>query len=152
MPLIREIKSCRDQIEELENILQKASNCLAGIKQHLLAIEEIRMQEDLPQTVNLMKEPEKKEEKELLPLTFLGDKITKSIYADLKKSLTLNDRFRFQKDLFGNDVRCMDNTLNDLNAFSSLKETTDYLRNRFAWNWEDESTLAFKEILEKRFS
>jgi hypothetical protein len=38
-----------------------------------------------------------------------------------------------------------------LNNLSSLQETMDYLQNHFVWNWEDESTKAFKDLLEKRF-
>jgi primosomal protein N'' len=74
------------------------------------------------------------------------------MYADLKKSLSLNDRFRFQRNLFENNAGLMDKTLDELNNLSTLKETLDYLNSRFAWNWENEPAGAFKEILEKRFT
>jgi hypothetical protein len=151
MAFNKEIKSCLEQMEELENIFQKTANRLAELKQHLLALEAVSRKEETTVPHLLIKDNEKKEEKETPPVTFLGDKIIKTIYTDLKKSLSLNDRFRFQRDLFGNDTKLMDNTLDNLNDLSSLQETMDYLHNRFVWNEKDESVIAFKEILEKRF-
>jgi hypothetical protein len=152
MAFNKDTEFCLAQIEELETILQKASERLAELKQYLHAIEVPQQIENTPEFLLLEEKKEKKEEKESLPVTFLGDKIIKTIYADLKKSLRLNDRFRFQRDLFGNDSEWMDKTLNDLNSLSSLQETANYLQEHFAWNPENESVIAFKEILEKRFA
>jgi uncharacterized coiled-coil protein SlyX len=133
------IALCLEQVRELENILHQVSGKLDDLKQHLQAIsEEQCVVEDV--------------KKETLPPVFLGDRITKTVYADLKKSLSLNDRFRFQRNLFENNAALMDKTLDDLNTFSSLQETLDYLNSRFSWDWKNEPTLAFNEILEKRFA
>jgi hypothetical protein len=147
-----EIEFCLEEIGELELILQKASSHLRALKQRLHALEGIQETKEMPELLPEIQETEKIEEKGPLPITFLGDKIVKTIYADLKKSLSLNDRFRFQRDLFDNNIELMDNTLSDLNNFSSFQETMDYLQSYFAWNWEDESAQAFKELLEKRFN
>jgi len=141
MAFKNEIESCLEQIRDLENILQTASDKLNAVKQRLQTLEETR--NDMPLII--------KTEKEALSPVFLGDKISKTIYADLKKSMSLNDRFRFQRDLFENNAGLLDKVLDDLNNLSSLQETLDYLHSRFTWNWEDESVSAFKEIIEKRF-
>jgi cell division protein YceG involved in septum cleavage len=82
---------------------------------------------------------------------FLGDKIGKKIYADLTKSLTINQRFMFLRDLFNGNETEMNQTLTHLNALKTLEDALDYLENIHPVQWETESGMAFKELLEKRF-
>lgn len=82
---------------------------------------------------------------------FLADKITKKLYADLKKSLSLNDKFRFQRDLFKGNAVIMNDALEQLNAYTRLDEALQYLNSEFQWDWESESAQAFRELLERRF-
>ena len=91
-------------------------------------------------------------EKEIASTEFLADKIGKKIFSDIQSSLSLNDRFRFQKDLFGNDSNLMSQALSHLNNLGSFDEIMDYIDNQFSWNWEEESASAFKEILKTKFS
>jgi hypothetical protein len=92
-----EIALCLEQIRELENILQCVSGKLDDLKQRLQAMSDIQHPEISSLSVKeLMENPQK----DSPPPVFLGDRITKTIYADLKKSLSLNDRFRIQKSLF----------------------------------------------------
>ncbi|GHT56176.1 hypothetical protein FACS189446_8230 [Bacteroidia bacterium] len=83
---------------------------------------------------------------------FLGDKISKKIHADLTKSLTVNQRFMFLRDLFKGNEGAMTQTLTHLNALQTLEEALDYLDNNHPVQWETESGIAFKELLEKRFT
>jgi hypothetical protein len=94
-----------------------------------------------------------------LPLTpvmrekeFLGDVIGKKIVADFSKSLTLNERFMFQRDLFHGDMQAMNETFTQLNTFCSLNEAVDYLNKTQRFQWESESGIAFRELLDKRFA
>jgi len=82
----------------------------------------------------------------------LGDKINKQIYADVQNALSFNDRFRFQRDLFGGNTGVMKETLEDIDQMHSLPDVFSYLDQRFSWNWENESAQAFKDILEKKFT
>jgi hypothetical protein len=100
---------------------------------------------------------EKKEQKEeikevSMALGFLNDKVGKKIYNNLRTSLSLNDRFRFQKVLFDGDIDRMNETLDYLDKMSSVQEVFSYLQTHFEWDWNNDSTQAFKEMLEKRFS
>ncbi len=89
--------------------------------------------------------------KEPISSGFLGDKIGKQLFADFRQSLSLNDRFRFQRDLFGGNAMAMNAALDQINGFNTLPEAFDFLDNLFHWDWEQESAAAFKELLEKRF-
>jgi DNA gyrase/topoisomerase IV subunit A len=146
MAFENETASCMEEIRELENILQTISGRLDSLKQHLQAIEQAQYPD--AREVTEAKEPAK----ELFQPVLLNDRITKTIYADMKKSLSLNDRFRFQRNLFDNNAALMDKTLEELSHFSTLQEMLDYLDNRFSWDWGNESSGAFREILEKRFT
>jgi len=116
--------------------------------------------EELPETTPaIMKEESSEtiivevvEEKKSDAAGFLGDRIAKTLHTDLKKSLSLNDHFRFQRILFAGNTSLMDTTLNHLNDLCSLPDAISYLKTHLAWNWEDETVCDFVEILEKRFS
>ena len=81
----------------------------------------------------------------------LQDVLAKQTMADLRKAFSLNDRFRFRRELFGGDEAQMNQTLADLNAMPSLDMAKQYLHERMAWDWQSESVLDFIKLLEKRF-
>ena len=82
---------------------------------------------------------------------FLSDIIEKKKLTDFSKALSLNDRFRFKKDLFGGDEAYMNKTLNLLNNMYSYKESIDYLSNELKWDMEDNTVGDFIRLLEKKF-
>lgn len=81
-----------------------------------------------------------------------GNSMIKKTEVDIRSFLTLNDRFRFQRDLFNADSELMNQTFSELNSLDSMPEVLNYLNGRFSWDWDDESVLAFKDLLDKRFS
>jgi hypothetical protein len=83
---------------------------------------------------------------------FLDDKISKKIYADLTKSLTVNQRFMFLRDVFKDSEEKMNETLTHLNALQTFEEAMDYLAANHPVAWETEAGIAFKELLKKRFA
>jgi hypothetical protein len=83
---------------------------------------------------------------------FLSDTIAKKIYADFSKSLNLNHRFMFQRDLFRGNTEDMNKALAQLNTFHSLSEALDYLNENQAIQWESDSGMAFRELLDKHFA
>jgi hypothetical protein len=83
---------------------------------------------------------------------FLSDTIAKKIYADFSKSLNLNHRFMFQRDLFRGNTAEMNEMLVQLNSFHSLREALDYLNENYAIQWESDSGLVFRELLDKHFA
>jgi hypothetical protein len=82
----------------------------------------------------------------------LNETIEKNRLADLRKAFTLNDRFRFCRDLFGKDEDLMSRTLAELNVKDSCESSIAYLREQFNWDFEDGTVAEFVAVLEKRFS
>lgn len=82
----------------------------------------------------------------------LNETIEKKRLSDLRKAFSLNDRFRFCRDLFNRDENLMNRTIVELNVQTSYAASIACLKERFDWNFEDESVSAFVAILEKRFS
>jgi len=70
---------------------------------------------------------------------------------DLKKVITLNDRFLFCRELFSNDENLMNQTITDLNKEISFETSMDYIKRHFDWNVEDDHVSDFITCLKKSF-
>lgn len=70
---------------------------------------------------------------------------------DLKRGISLNDRFLFQRELFHNDREEMNRVIGVLNSFQSYREAEDYLRNNSTWNFDDAIVEEFLWAIEKGF-
>jgi hypothetical protein len=86
------------------------------------------------------------------PESRLNETIEKNRLADLRKAFTLNDRFRFCRELFGKDESLMNQTIAELNVKDSYEASVACLKERFNWNFEDGTVAEFVSVLEKRFS
>lgn len=64
---------------------------------------------------------------------------------------TLNDRFRFKRELFGNSDADFNNTLSYIASFDSYPEAEDYFLSDLQWNPKREEVKDFLEILKKYF-
>lgn len=82
---------------------------------------------------------------------FLSDILEKKNLSDFRKAFSLNDRFRFRRELFGGNEDKMNKAINDLNDIHSYEESVTYLNNELKWNIEDEAVTDFIKLLEKRF-
>ena len=85
------------------------------------------------------------------PGLFLNDLLEKKNFSDFRKAFSLNDRFRFRRELFGGDDARMNKVINDLNDLHSYEDSVTYLNNELKWNIEDEAVADFIKLLEKRF-
>jgi len=89
----------------------------------------------------------------IIPTTgILADTISRKINPNFEKSLSLNDRFMFQRDLFGGSIDEMNQAFSQLNTFQSMSEVLDYLNKNYAIPWNSDSGIALKELLDKRFA
>lgn len=70
---------------------------------------------------------------------------------DLKRGISLNDRFLFQRELFNNDRHAMNNLMIQLNAFDSFESVDLYLRKSMPWNFDDPVVKDFLRVLKKGF-
>jgi hypothetical protein len=72
--------------------------------------------------------------------------------ADIRKLLSLNDRFRFQRELFDGDANLFNNLLDALNTMASYAEATDYIRAQMSWREDEEIVTEFYAVLERFYS
>lgn len=82
---------------------------------------------------------------------FLNEILEKKTLSDFRKAFSLNDRFRYKRELFGGDEEKMNKALSDLNELQTYEESISYLYTELKWNIENESVAEFINFLEKRF-
>ena len=70
---------------------------------------------------------------------------------DLKRSISLNDRFLFQRELFNNDREEMNSMMTRLNAFDSYHQAESYLREHSSWNLDNPTVKDFLRVIKKGF-
>ena len=81
-----------------------------------------------------------------------GRRLESRFVTDLRKSLNFNDRFRYQKELFGGDMALLNTTIDKLNSMSSLQEAETYVAENFDWDTTEGAAFEFMELLEARFT
>lgn len=93
-------------------------------------------------------EDESVEEEEV----FVGSKIVNVNRQDIRKMFTINDRYRFRRELFcNNEVDFVDN-LNLVQAMSCYEDVEDYFYNDLQWDSENEDVVEFMSIIFKYFN
>ena len=70
---------------------------------------------------------------------------------DTKRSISLNDRFLFQRELFDNSRDAMNDMLTKLQSFSSFDAIESYLKENTNWNFEDDTVDKFIQMLKDSF-
>lgn len=81
-----------------------------------------------------------------------GRRLESRFVTDLRKSLNFNDRFRYQRELFGGDMTLLNTTVDKLNSMSSLQEAEAYVAENFNWDTTEGAAFEFMELLEARFT
>ena len=70
---------------------------------------------------------------------------------DLKNAFSLNDTFRFRRELFGNSAADMNDAIDLVNAMNSYEEAEDYFINDLGWDAESDEVGEFMEIIRNHF-
>jgi hypothetical protein len=70
---------------------------------------------------------------------------------DLKSSITLGDRFRFQRELFGGNGEKMSKAISDFNSFESMDEAQAYIAKNFEWAIDNDAVSDFIQLLQRRY-
>lgn len=71
--------------------------------------------------------------------------------AELSKGLSLNDTFRFSRELFNGDKDAMNEVLHKISRMNSLDDVVSYLSMHIDWDEENDVTKDFVELLKKYF-
>ena len=91
------------------------------------------------------------DEKVQIPSTpILGERIRPA--ADLRRSISLNDSFRFSRELFNGDNEQMNRVIEQVSEMSSLETAVAFLGSKVDVNEENEAMADFMEILKKYFN
>ncbi|MCC8144613.1 MAG: hypothetical protein LIO97_12615, partial [Tannerellaceae bacterium] len=132
-PVFSETNTPKDKIfsEEKDKKEQPVPEEITGEDNHTAEVAEHPVQEKT--TISLIEILEKKN------------------LSDFRKAFSLNDRFRFRRELFKGDEALMNKVISELNNIDSLELSLEYLTGQFNWNQEEESVSDFIKLLEKRF-
>ena len=91
------------------------------------------------------------DEKVQIPSTpILGERIRPA--ADLRRSISLNDSFRFSREIFGGDPELMNRVIEQISVMSSYKTAVAFLASKVSVNEENEAMTDFLELLKKYFN
>lgn len=80
----------------------------------------------------------------------LGESLKLS--AGLRHSISLNDSFRFSRELFGGDTDLMNRVIEQISVMSSYKTAVAFLSSKVELNEEKEAVNDFLELLKKYFN
>lgn len=81
----------------------------------------------------------------------LDEKLSRERASDISKAFTLNDRFRFRRELFRNSDAEFRETIDVIGSMSSMEEAEDYFFNDLCWNPESDDVKDFMSIVAKHF-
>ncbi len=70
---------------------------------------------------------------------------------DIRKAISLGDRFLYQRELFGQNAELMQKTLTELNELGSYEEAIQYIGKHFQWDTESSTYQQFLVTLHRRF-
>jgi hypothetical protein len=75
---------------------------------------------------------------------------------DLKKAISINERFLFISELFNGDEAMYDRSIKTINAFSIYPEAEYWIRRelkvKFAWEEKSNTVKQFNQLVKRRFS
>ncbi len=71
--------------------------------------------------------------------------------TDIRKAISLGDRFLFQRELFAGNGELMNKTIDNLNSLSNLEDALAYIDKNFTWDTESQAYELFMNILKRRW-
>ncbi|ASB48093.1 hypothetical protein [Alkalitalea saponilacus] len=71
--------------------------------------------------------------------------------VDLRKAIGINDRFFFQRELFGNNSELFNQTIDQINQMATFESAVSFLSGNFNWDQNNEAVVSFRELIKRRF-
>ena len=71
---------------------------------------------------------------------------------DIRKAISLGDRFLFQRELFSQNGELMQKTLDAINGCKSFEEAVAYIDSKFGWDKESSTYQLFLTPIHRRFA
>ncbi len=86
----------------------------------------------------------------------LGDKVSQRRINDIKRGIGINERFLYANELFAGDMSAFSQAVEELNHVDSETDANRLLNENLAmkyrWDEENETVLAFKSLVSRRFA
>ncbi|MCH5346638.1 MAG: hypothetical protein J1E63_05975 [Muribaculaceae bacterium] len=113
------------------------------------AIETVTEELKYQEPIAVKNEPSAREpEKQVAPMR-LDEKLAIKTSRDIRRAFTLNDRFRFRRELFENSEARFAEALDVIMAMSSYDEAEEYFYDDLCWNADSEDV---KDFMQKVFN
>lgn len=81
----------------------------------------------------------------------LDEKLARERARDIFRAFTLNDKFRFRRELFRNSQEEFDEALNIISQMSTIEEAQEYIYDDLCWDPANEDVKAFMDVVTKHF-
>ncbi len=177
--LIQEIEEYQmEQMKHLPEMPQQSIAEIDVLRDTLKALQEDMAEEEFPiqwgiiedQNISQKEEVQEIEDEEFsepvieerLEEIQGGEELPKEISPDyaqtqspkvhnLRKYMSLNDRFRFQRELFSDSREKMEKELDYLESLPNIESVLSYLTDSYGWNLEEGVPADFKMLLERTY-
>ena len=81
----------------------------------------------------------------------VDEKLQRTMSKDIRKAFSLNDRFRFQRELFAGSANAMDTAIEHIEAMRSYGNAELYFYSQLHWDRDDEVVKDFMAIVRNHF-
>ena len=158
--LKRKILQMRDRLDQMLTELDTVQKPVEGESiQPILTekeieetiLEEVEEEKETLQVVESQSQIEVQETiKNVSAGSILGERIRP--VTDLRRSISLNDSFRFSRELFNGDSEQMNRVIEQISEMSSLDTAIAFLYSKVNVDEENEAMIDFQELLKKYFN
>ncbi len=81
----------------------------------------------------------------------LDEILSRNLSKDLRSAFSLNDTFRFRRELFANNAADMTDAIHLVEAMKSFTEAEEYFYDDLGWDKDSEEVKAFMTIIKNHF-
>ena len=137
--LKRNILQMRDRLDQMLTELDTVQKPVEGESIQPILTVESQSQIEVQETI-----------KNVSAGSILGERIRP--VTDLRRSISLNDSFRFSRELFNGDSEQMNRVIEQISEMSSLDTAIAFLYSKVNVDEENEAMIDFQELLKKYFN
>ncbi len=81
----------------------------------------------------------------------VDEKLSRKVSGDIRKAFSLNDKFLYRRELFGNSAQQYDAALDLISEMEGYEDAETYFLDNYGWNKEDVHVKNFMKILYNHF-
>lgn len=158
----RLIDLMKERLDDIKNGLdQPIKTEVIPVEEKTVSVEEDLVEEEsvvleeivvIPEIIEINIEHQTRDntsDHTVISTTVLGEQLRPAL--ELSKGLSLNDTFRFSRELFDDDNDKMNKVLQEISTMKSLADVVSYLPTQIEWDEENDATKDFIELLKKYF-